>query len=182
MNKEKSHIHYFAIKLGVYAILAILVFIFREGLVENLRYFIGGLMLLYGLEETWYEIFYSKKHFFHREKMYLGFIETLLGIVVLVTPISYESVCIIWATWSILRESYEIKEVLGEVKHLAPKIASGLESIVIIIFSIMLIAEPTEHHAMIHMYLLLVELIFSPLIPLVDELLDNKKQEAEVKE
>ena len=40
----------------------------------------------------------------------------------------------------------------------------------------MLIFEPTEHHAMIHMYLLLVELVLTPLVPLVDELIDSQKR------
>ena len=42
----------------------------------------------------------------------------------------------------------------------------------------MLIIEPTEHHAMIHLYLLFVELIVAPLTPLVDETIikiKNKK-------
>ena len=51
MEQEKSHIKYYAIKLAIYVILAILVFVFRKTLVEYLKYFIGGLILLYGLEE-----------------------------------------------------------------------------------------------------------------------------------
>ena len=179
MSEEKSHIKYFSIKLGLFAIIAILVFIFREPLVENLKYFIGGLMLLYGLEEILFEVLYSRHHIFHQNKIYLGFIEILLGVVVLAVPMSYESVCIIWATWSILREAYEIKEVVTELKCLAPKIISATESAVIIVFSILLIIEPGEHHAMIHLYLLLAELIISPLTPLLDEILAKKKQEIE---
>ena len=116
MNEEKNHIKYFSVKLGIFAILAILVFVFREPLVENLKYFIGGLMLLYGLEEILFEILYSRHHIFHQGKLYLGFIELLLGVVMLSVSMSYESVCIIWATWSILREAYEIKEIFSEIK------------------------------------------------------------------
>ena len=173
--EEKSHIKYYSIKLIVYAIIAVLIFVFRKEMVENLKYFIGGLMLLYGLEEILFEVIYSRHHILHQSKLYLGFIELLLGAVMLSVPMAYESVCIIWATWSILRESYEIKEVFCELKCLAPKILSATESIVIIVFSILLIIEPGEHHAMIHLYLLLVELIVSPLTPLLDELLSKKK-------
>ena len=42
----------------------------------------------------------------------------------------------------------------------------------------MLIIEPTEHHAMIHLYLLLVELIVAPLTPLVDETIVKGKLKA----
>lgn len=177
--EEKSHIKYFSIKLGVFAILAILVFIFREPLVEHLKYFIGGLMVLYGLEEILFEILYSRHHILHQGKLYLGGIELLLGAVVLSVPMTYESVCIIWATWSILREAYEIKEVFSEIKCLAPKIISAIESIVIIVFSVLLIMEPGEHHAMIHLYLLLAELIISPLTPLLDEIIDKRKHKQE---
>ena len=175
MHEEKPHIKYYSIKLAIYAVLAVLVFIFREPLVENLKYFIGGLMLLYGLEEILFEILYSRNHILHQGKLYLGFIELLLGVVMLSVSMSYESVCIIWATWSILREAYEIKEIFSEIKCLVPKIISGTESLVVIVFSVLLIMEPGEHHAMIHLYLLLAELIISPLTPLLDELIAKKK-------
>lgn len=174
--EERPHIKYHAIKLGLFVILAILVFVFRVELVENLKYFIGGLMLLYGLEEILYEIIYSRSHLLHKDKVYLGFIELLLGAAMLSVPMSYESVCIIWATWSILREAYEIKEIFNEIKNIVPKILSATESAVIIVFSILLLIEPGEHHAMIHLYLLLAELIISPLTPLLDELLSKKKE------
>ena len=172
---EKSCIKYNLIKLGVYIVLAVLVFIFRETLVENLKYFIGGLMILYAVEEVLFIILHHIHHILHEEKVYLGFIELLLGIVLLCVPVSYESVCIIWATWSILRESYEVKEIFCELHNIVPKIISGIESIVIIVFSILLIIEPGEHHAMIHLYLLLAELVVTPLTPLLDELLTKKK-------
>ena len=174
---EKNSIKYNLIKLGVYVVLAVLIFIFREQLVEHLKYFIGGLMILYAVEEILFIIIHHVHHILHEDKVYLGFIELLLGIVLMCVNLSYESVCIIWATWSILRESYEIKEIACELKHIVPKIVSGVESLVIIIFSILLIIEPGEHHAMIHLYLLLAELVIAPLTPLLDELLMKKKKE-----
>ena len=173
---EKNSIKYNLIKLGVYVVLAVLIFIFREPLVEHLKYFIGGLMILYAVEEILFIIIHHVHHILHEDKVYLGFIELLLGIVLMCVNLSYESVCIIWATWSILRESYEIKEIACELKHIVPKIVSGVESLVIIIFSILLIIEPGEHHAMIHLYLLLAELVIAPLTPLLDELLMKKKK------
>ena len=95
--------------------------------------------------------------------------------VLLFVNFSYESVCVIWATWSILRESYEIKEIACELKNIVPKVISGVESIVVIVFSILLLIEPGHHHALIHLYLLLAELLITPLTPLLDELLTNKK-------
>lgn len=176
---EKNCIRYNLIKLAVYTVLAVLVFVFREKLVENLKFFIGGLMVLYAVEEILFIVLHHVHHILHEDKVYLGFIELVLGVVLLCVKVSYESVCIIWATWSILRESYEIKEIACELKNIVPKIISGVESLVIIVFSILLIIEPTEHHAMIHLYLLLAELVISPLTPLLDEILTKKKKETE---
>ena len=173
----KPHAKYYIIKLAVFTILAAMVFIFRVPLVEHLKYFIGGLMLLYGVEEIAFEAIYHHHHILHQDKFYLGFIEVLLGTVMLLVDISYEGVCIIWATWSVLRESYEIKEVFSELKCLAPKIISGLESLVVIVFSILLIIQPDEHSAMTHLYLLLVELLLTPFTPLLDEILKSKNNQ-----
>ena len=174
---EKSSIKYNIVKLVVYVILMALIFIFRGVVVEHLKYFIGGLMILYAIEEVLFIILHHIHHFWKESKVYLGFIELLFGIVLLCVNVSYENVCIIWATWSILRESHEIQEIFNELHHIAPKIISGVESIVIIVFSVLLLIEPGEHHAMIHLYLLLVELLIAPLTPLLDELLTKKKEE-----
>ena len=88
-----------------------------------------------------------------------------------------------YSTWSIIRESYEIKELVTEIKSVTLTIISGIESIAVIVFSIMLIAEPGEHHALIHIYLLLFELILTPLVPLLDEIIEQKKlKNKEIKE
>ena len=110
MEKEQSHIKYYLVKLIIYVALAVCVFIFREKLVEHLKYFIGGLMLLYGLEEILFEIVFRDKHFWHKDKIYLGIIEITFGITLLVINLpyeaDYEAVCVVWATWSIVLDSY----------------------------------------------------------------------------
>ena len=65
----------------------------------------------------------------------------------------------------------EASEQISDYEHTR----AGVESLVIIVFSVMLIFEPTEHHAMIHLYLLLAELIVAPLTPLVDESITKYK-------
>lgn len=174
---QKPHLRYHFFKLIVCVVLSVIVFVFREQLVhlDHLKFFIGALMVAYGLDEIAFEAYCHKLHFIHEHKTYLGIIELVLGVTTLILNLDYEAVCIIWATWSILRESYEIKEIACELKNIAPKIISGVESIVVIIFSILLIIEPGEHHAMIHLYLLLAELVIAPLTPLLDELLAKKQ-------
>ena len=173
--KERSIIKYNLIKLLICIVIAVLVFVFRENLVDHLKVFIGCLMISYALEETIFALLFHTRHILHEEKIYLSFVELILGVVMLCVNLSVEAVCVIWATWSIIRESYEIKEIACDLKHLLPKIISGVESITVIVFSILLIVNPGHHHAMIHLYLLLAELVVTPLTPLLDELLDKKK-------
>ena len=173
---SKNHIRYLIIKFAVFTILAVFVLIFREKLVEHLQPFIGSLMIFYGLEGILYEVLCHKLHFIHVGKSYLGLIELIFGTVLLIAPLEFAYVCIIWATWSIVRESYELKEVVSEIKTLPPKILSGAESIAVIVLSVMLILEPGEHHALIHMYMLVIELILNPATVLLDELLIHLKE------
>ena len=178
---EQSHVKYYFIKLIIYVALAVCVFIFREYLVEHLKYFIGGLMTLYGVEEILFEIVFKDKHFWHKDKIYLGIIELVFGVALLCLDLHDNAeetlirTCLIWATWSIVRESFEIKELVTEIKSWTLTIISGIESIAVIVLSVMLILNPGEEDAMIHMYLLLLELLLTPLIPLLDEILLERK-------
>ena len=176
MLEVKPHIRYYLVKLIISVILTVLVFVFREQLVENLKYFIGALMIAYGVEGIAFEIFNKHQAFYFESKTYLGLVELILGLTTLLVPLDYSYVCIIWATWSIIRESYELKELVTEIRSITWTIISGIESITVIVLSIMLIAEPTAHHAMIHIYLLLAELILNPLVPLLDETMEERKK------
>ena len=75
-----------------------------------------------------------------------------------------------------MRESYELKELVSDYKTLLPKMLSGVESITVIVFSVLLILEPGEHHAIIHMCLLTAELILNPLVVVIDEWLIYLKE------
>ena len=176
-----SHIRYSAIKLSVFVTMAIFIFIFREPFVAHLNYFIGTLMIIYGLEETIYEFYYFGKDFWKQERIFLGFLEILFGTVLLLSQLPIEYVCIIWASWSIIKQAFEIRELVVVVKSWTLTIISGFESIAIIILSVMLILEPGEHHAMMHLFLLLVELFLTPGVPLLDEILEKKHLEKEEK-
>ena len=181
MNK-KNYITYFIAKTVLFTILAILVLVFREKFVEYLPVFIGALMVLYGVEGILLDLLFHRHHFFNEGKTYLSFIELLFGIVLLCAKLQFEYVCIIWATWTIVRESYEIREVIVEIKSITPKLISGIESAVVIVLSVTLLLEPGEHHAMIHTYLLVVELILSPLCVLIDELIINYKNKKKLEQ
>ena len=148
MHEEKSHVKYLFIKLAVFMALAICVFVFREQLIEHLKYFIGGLMLLYGIEEILFEVIFHGKNFWKCEKTYLGLVELILGTTLFFYPIEAEPevvvkmTCVIWAAWSIIREAFEIRELVVEIKSIVLTIISGIESIAVIVLSVMLILEP----------------------------------------
>ena len=176
-EKPKPHVIYHLVKLAIFIAIAIIIFFFRVWMVEHLRHFIGSLMLLYASEEVLFDMLFERKNVWHAGKIYLALAETILGVSIYFIPVSIETTCVIWATWSILRECQEIKEIIVYLKHILPRILSGVESLAAIVLSVMLIIEPGEHHAMIHIYLLLVELVLNPLVPLLDELLSKKKEE-----
>lgn len=167
--------HYF--KLVVFIAFAVLVFVLREELLMNLQYLVGSLMLLYGLENV---ILISIKERTQARKsiwFIFGYSEVLLGLVTLIAIRNYVAVCVMWGVWSILRESLEIYEITsGEIKGI-PALISGIESAVAIVFSVLLIITPGEHHAKTHIYLLIVELIITSFIPVLKELLNRKRNE-----
>ena len=109
-------------------------------------------------------------------EFFYGTIQMSLGLIILlflkdeVSSQDYQSICIIWAVWSILRESREIEEAVIKMCKRIPVFLDLMESIVCIVFSILLIINPNEHHALIHIYLLSVELFTICLFPLLGDI------------
>lgn len=100
----------------------------------------------------------------------------VLGLTIITAVTEFSHVCVMWAVWSLLRQSIDIHEVLkGEVIGVVA-IIYVIQSIVSIVFSIILIINPTEHHAITHIYLLIAELLVIALPPVVDELFLNLKK------
>ena len=177
-KEHKNMILYHWIKAAIFSIIAILVLVFREYHLIHLREMVGILMLLYGLEEIFFEWMFFPHQFAKKSKSYIGVIELMLGITLLcVSSLEYDSVCCIWAVWSMIRESYELKEIITELHYPIPRFISLVESIAVFVFSILLIINPTEHHALVHLYLLFFELILNPVVPLLDEIISLHKHE-----
>ena len=59
----------------------------------------------------------------------------------------------------------EITEDLHRIAHKGPGFISIVESIVIIVLSVSMIMNPTEHHAHVHVILLGIELILEVAFP-----------------
>lgn len=183
---------YGIIRTVIYWALTALVIAFVANLaeIEALRYFIGSLMIFYGVEEIAFTAVKNKKHYsFH--SLYWNLIEIAIGITLIVfietgeIDVTYAVVCVSWAIWSILRESRELVETTEELrdnKIIACKIVAivnMLESLTAIALSLTMLIEPGEHHAKIHLYLLAVELFTKVLFPIINyaaERFEEKKE------
>ena len=154
-----------------------LILVFRDFSVSNLRWFIGGLMVLYGLLGI-LNIVFEKIRPIHNDHGFLFYcLEMLMGSTVLIFVTEFSTVCIMWAVWSVFRESVELREIVERKLHPALAVISGAESVAVIVLSIMLITEPGPHHAMIHVFLLCVELTLSSSIPIINHYLMKKRRE-----
>ena len=172
---------YGAIRTAVYWILTALVIAFVSDLaeIEVLRYFIGGLIIFYGVEEIILTVFKNKKHYCI-SSLYWNVVEIVIGITLIAfvetgeINVTYAVVCVGWAIWSILRETRELVEATEELKDnkLIPckivAIVNLLESLTVIALSLTMLIEPGEHHAKIHLYLLAVELFTKVLFPIIN--------------
>lgn len=188
---------YGIIRTVIYQALAALVVAFISTIaeIEVLRYFIGGLMIFYGVEEIIYTLFKNKKHY-SIHSLYLNIVEIVIGITLIVfietgeTNVTYAIVCVSWAIWSILRETRELVEATEELKEnkLIPckivAIVNLLESLTVIALSLTMLIEPGEHHAKIHLYLLAVELFTKVLFPILNYITKrlNEKKKAKAEE
>lgn len=183
---------YGAMRTALYLILTALVFVFisTTAKIEVLRYFIGGLMIFYGVEEIIFTVFKHEKHY-STNSLYWNIVEILIGFTLIVfvetgeEELTYAVVCVSWAIWSILRETRELVEATEELKEnkliigKIVAIVNLLESLTVIALSLTMMIEPGEHHAKIHLYLLGVELFTKMLFPIINyiaEYLEEKKK------
>lgn len=163
-------------RLIVFIICAVLLLVFNEFFLENLRWFIGGLIVLYGTLGILALILAKVKPIYEGQGFLFFAVEILLGLTTLCFIKEYATVCVIWAVWSILRESVELEEIVERELHPSLAVFSGIESVAVIVLSVMLMIEPGEHHAMIHSYLLVVELVLAALIPVINHRLMPEKK------
>jgi len=152
--------------------MGVLVLIFNETIMNNdgaiLNGLVGTVIAIYGIEGIILPIATDqmKKG---KIQMLSGGINILIAIVMIFllegNPDELRIVCVLWSIWSIMRESEEIVEkgFEGIKKHPVVSLINFAESIVVIIFSIMLICakdyHELVHHAHAHVILLGIELI-----------------------
>ena len=174
---------YRIIRTAIYWALTALVLVFVSTLsqIEVLRYFIGGLIIFYGVEEVVLTLFKSKKRYDVRT-LYWNIIEVIIGLTLIVfvetgdEEVTYAVVCVCWAIWAIFRESRELYDASVELKGnklivcKVVAILNLLESLTLIALSLAMLIEPGAHHAKIHLYFLAVELFTKVFFPIVNDI------------
>lgn len=180
---------YYFIRLAVLTALAVLIGVFSHHLLEHLlQYLVGGVMILFGVENLLFSFLEKKKGAFFEYQFYLGGADLLLGLIVITAVPAFEQICIVWATWTIVRESLDIFEAVHKAKQGFPAVLSFALSVVEIVFSILLLLSATgehaHHHALTHVYLLIPEFVICGLAPLAfllyKEWIEKKNKDKEV--
>ncbi len=165
------------IRLCIFTLVGILVMIFYKTLYRYVNDIVGAVMVAYGIEEICFSIFGIKEDR-ENEAITSGSILIVLGLVELVLlkgEKNFESACVIWAVWAILREGKELSEVIRKITKKRPFIINATESIVSLVLSVLLILEPKEH-AYVHLILLGIELVSKVWFEFVDYLFDKREE------
>lgn len=186
------------IKFVLFIIWGILIFIFKDKIAEHseehfyLAILVASLMFAYSIFD-FIDMQEKKRTLKAHTKLFDCIIQIVFGIIILADPLireNYATVCIIWAVWSICREGEELAEDLERFKEHIPAYLNVIESIVVLVLSFMLIANPHPEHAKLHLILLGFELILGVLFPHADyffikrheakKLAEKQKEEVEI--
>jgi uncharacterized membrane protein HdeD (DUF308 family) len=187
-----------AVKFVLFVVWGILIFIFKDKIAEHseehfyLAALVASLMFAYSIFD-FIDMLEKKKTLKAHTKLFDCIIQMIFGIIILADPLireNYATICIIWAVWSICREGEELAEDLERFKEHIPAYLNVIESIVVLVLSFMLIANPHPEHAKLHLILLGFELILGVLFPHADyffirrheakELAEKQKEEVEI--
>ena len=159
-------------KLILFVAMGILVLVFNEAIMAKegalINGIVGSVIAIYGLEGVILPL--VRKQWKEKQVAILnGGINILIAVIMIFLlenhPDELRIVCVIWSIWSIMREGEEIVEkgFEGIKEHPITSIINFAESIIVIVFSVMLIcakdAHELEHHAHAHVILLGIELI-----------------------
>ena len=108
----------------------------------------------------------------------------ILALVLFLVRDNFEKCLIIFGAWMILEEGREITDCVILFKKHKYVVLDIVESIFIIVMSILLILNPTEHHAHIHIFILgaelLVEVAFYYMYIYLDKKFANKEKHKEI--
>ena len=164
---------YRLVKMTILIAAGVLLFVFAKPLVYDgkgllLNGIVGSVIALYGVEGILYPIL-TKQAKKERITIMSGVINLFLAAIMIFFlenhPDELHVTCILWSVWSIMRESEEIFEKCFDhwKKHPVTSFINLAESVIVIVFSILLIIARDKkqllEHTFAHVILLGVELI-----------------------
>ena len=163
---------YKIIKLAIFVTLGVLILVFNKAIMNEegaiINGIVGSIIAIYGLEGIILPIA-TKKIKAEKIEMLNGAIDVLIAVVMIFFleghPEELRIVCVLWSLWSIMREGVEVfdKGFVGIRNHPITSAINIAESIIVVVFSVMLICakdfHELEHHAHAHVILLGIELI-----------------------
>lgn len=118
---------------------------------------VGAVVCIYAVEEL--IVAAAKRTLFQNPYLLSdGIVQLLVGAILFIVSSDIIKVCLVWGVWSILRESKEFAEAIKNISQKRLGIINAVESVVIILLSFLLVLEPNEEHARLHMFLLAAEL------------------------
>lgn len=173
-------------KTAIYPIAGTLIIVFSSFALEHAVTLVGVIMSVYATERVIVSI-YKKTVLREDNELFEGLVLALLAAVLLFTDGNdLAKVCVIWAIWSILRETEEIKECLFEnfyKRAVFPvqivNYVHCFESAVVIALSVSMLLSPSVKTAHAHIILLGLELILEigfPIAVLLSEKTHLKKE------
>lgn len=168
--------NYLIIRLSIFTAIAVLIGVFAHDLIYYLKSLVGSVMILFGVEGLLFPIFRVKKKFLTEMQFYLGIVDLILGVVLITSIKNFDDICIIWGTWTIVRESVDLYEIGHKVMHRFPAVLSLALSIAEIVLSVFLIIYAEERQAMTHIYLLVPEFVINGLSPLLFEIHKKRRK------
>lgn len=142
------------IKPIIYIITGLVIIIFHDFMLDYLAYVVGAVMILTNVEAIIVDLIEKdREHFGYK----IGIV--ILGVLMVSGATSdFTSICVIWATISIINGGRNFSKSLSEIKKDKFEILILIVSFITIVLSIFLIINPT-HHVTTHLILLGVEII-----------------------
>jgi len=159
-------------------VIGVLIIFLTPQFVEHLRFCVSAIMMIYGVLEIVHAIL-NDKHFYEYYSFYYGAVETFLGLATIIFVKDFVVVCVIWAVWSILRETFEIMAVASGEEKGVLAVLSMIETAVVFTLSVEMLANPGEHSALTHTYLLIVELFLTSGTILFETFFEKRKEKIE---
>ncbi len=158
----------------LYCVFGIFVLIFNKLCLEHIPLVISIVMMLNAIDDI---IAWSKRGIIKEgSKFFSALVLIILAIILIINHNEFERCLIIFAVWMILKEGTEITNCIQRIVKQKPALLDLLESIFIIVMSVLLITNPNEHHAYIHVFILGLELISEFLFYFLYNFLDAKSE------